>query len=128
MKQAVHEHLKVQRVNQPNRADPEKRLPSQNEPQADGKYDDRYLGSSPNPVSWLVQIRTPTTDIRARPLVDPSYVRPPEPTVARARHVFSGIGFCVMMPMIRHPGHRLTRRVEDGEEDKYVFNHAIQAQ
>jgi hypothetical protein len=33
-----------------------------------------------------------------------------------------------MMAMIRHPRYRLTGRIENGEEDEYVLNHAIQTQ
>jgi hypothetical protein len=48
--------------------------------------------------------------------------------VARTRDIFRGIGFRVMMAVLRHPRQRRSRSVEDREKDQDVFNHRIQSQ
>src|SRR5215471_8732701 len=84
VQQAIDEHLKVQGIDQPDSANPEEALPAQQQPHTYGKYDDGGLQLSPYPVARPIQVGTPAANIRVRPLIDPSDVRPPEPTVSRA--------------------------------------------
>jgi hypothetical protein len=55
-------------------------------------------------------------------------MRPPEAAMARTGNIFGCVSFRVMMAMIRHPGHRLARRVEDRKEDENILNYAIEPQ
>jgi hypothetical protein len=55
-------------------------------------------------------------------------MRPPEAAVARTGNIFGCVGFRVVMPMIRHPRHRLARGVKDRKEDENILNYAIQTQ
>src|SRR5215213_1953780 len=118
MQQAVDHHLKVQRVDQADGPDPEEPFPPEGRPREYGKRDDRNLEPSPYPVPRLIHVRAPAVKVRAGPLIDPPYVRPPEAAVTRARHVLFRICFSVVVAVIRDPPHRLARRIKDGEEYK----------
>jgi hypothetical protein len=55
-------------------------------------------------------------------------MRPPETAVARTGNIFGCVSFRVVMAMIRHPRHRLARRVKDRKKDQDILNYAIETQ
>jgi hypothetical protein len=55
-------------------------------------------------------------------------MRPPEAAMARARDIFGGVCFRVVMTMIRDPRHWLARCVENRKEYQNILHHSIQTQ
>jgi hypothetical protein len=53
-------------------------------------------------------------------------VRPPETTVPRAGNIVESVGIGVMISVVRNPGTGSTRSVENGKENKQLFDNRIQ--
>src|SRR5689334_20743373 len=81
MRDTVDEALKVQRVHQPNRTNPEERLPSECQRAEDGEKDQHRFRTIPEVVFGFVEIRRPAVHIRGLRLIEPSQVCPPESAV-----------------------------------------------
>ena len=128
MEKAVDEHLEVERVHQPDGAQPKERRPSGHESRNQRDGYDGDLETFPHSEPAIVHIRTPPPNFGARPLIYPPDMRPPKASVARAGDVLRGIRFRMMVTMIGDPGHRVAGGVEDSEEYEDVLYRPIQFQ
>jgi len=112
---AVDKALGVQREDQPDRSEPEKRGPSEEQSAKIGKRENRWLDIVPNPINGMLQIHAITIYFGDSSLPQPAQMRPEE-AVPGAGDVVVGIGGGMMKPMAGDPANRLSGAVKDGKK------------
>src|SRR2546423_13912764 len=82
MREAVHQALHVQRIDQADSAHPEETHPAETENQADADREDndRRFGPAPDLVDAAGQFRCPALLVGGLGLIEPAKMRPPEAT------------------------------------------------
>src|SRR6267154_4855330 len=80
MREAVHQALHVQRIDQADSAHPEEAHPAEAENQADADREDnnRRFGPAPNLVDTAGEFRCPALLVCGLSLIEPAKMRPPE--------------------------------------------------
>jgi len=127
MREAVHQALHVERIEQANGAHPEKAYPAETENQAaeNGKKNDGCFGPAPDPVNTAREFRRPALFVGGLGLVQPSQMRPPESALLRTGDVLRQIGEGVMQAVICHPTRRMAGAVEHGPKDQELFDEPV---
>src|SRR5579859_1344407 len=124
VRQAVHQALHVQAIDQPHRAHPEKAHPakSQNQPAEKRKQYDRRFRPAPDFVNPTRHFRRPAFLVGRLGLIQPAQMRPPEAALLRARNIFRQICDRVMQAMISHPASGMPGAVKDRPKDQKLFD------
>src|SRR5215471_13226101 len=125
MRDAIDETLKVQRIDQTNRTDPEKRFPSECESAKNRKHDDECFRAAPKVVFRLIEVGSPSLHVGRSRLIKPAEVGPPEPAVRGTRNVIRRVGFRVVQSMICCPVRGRTRTVENGPENEELLDNLV---
>src|SRR5215467_13555562 len=102
VRQAVHQALEMERIDQPHRSHPEEAHPakSQNQSDEDREHDNWGFRPAPDFVNPTGHFWSPALLVSWFRLIQPAQVRPPETALLRARDIFRQIGYCVMQPVI----------------------------
>ena len=127
MREAVHQALHVQRVDEADGAHPEEAHPAEAKNQAhkDGKNNDRRFGPAPDLVNAGVEFGSPALLVGGMRLIEPAQMRPPEAALFGTGNVFGRVGDGVVKTMIRNPACRVTGAVEDGPEDQELLDELV---
>src|SRR5215467_1562134 len=127
VKEAVHEALHMEAVEQTDGAEPEKAGPAEEEISEKERHDnERNLKLCPDGIPRPHHIRAPLLHARRFPLIQPPQMRPPESSVPWARDVVNRIRFRMMIPVVRDPGAWSSRTVETCKENENLLNDRVQ--
>src|SRR5580765_3520707 len=111
VREAIHEALHVERINQANCAEPKETHPAEAE-QKSGKDRENNDGSfqlAPRRVHAAREFGSPAILVRRLRLIQPAQVRPPEAALLRARDVVRSVRYGVMQTMVRDPARGMAR-------------------
>src|SRR5438477_4075689 len=127
MREAVHQALHVQGVDEADRAHPEENHPAkaQNQPKANGKYDDRRFGPSPDLVHPAGELGSPALLVGRLGLIQPTKMGPPEAALLGAGDILGRVGNGMMEAMIGDPACGMTGTVKDRPEDQELLDKAV---
>ena len=127
MREAVHETLHVQRVNQANRAQPEKAHPAeaQDRPDKNGQNNYRRFRIAPDFVNAAIHFRSPALPVSWRRLIQPAQMRPPEAALFWARNVVGRVGGGMMLPVISDPACGMPGSVKYRPENQHLLDESI---
>src|SRR6266850_2252453 len=127
VREAVHQALHVQRVDQADGAHPEETHPAKAKNQANEnrKDDDWCFGPAPNLVNAAVEFRSPAPLVGGMRLVEPAKMSPPKAALFRTGNIFGRVCDGVVQAMIRNPARRVARAVEDSPEDEELFDELV---
>src|SRR5882672_7663806 len=127
VREAVHQALHVQRIDEADGAHPEETHPAEAENQANEnrKDNDWRFGPAPDLVNAAVEFRSPALLVGGLRLIEPAQMSPPEAALFRAGNVFRCVRDGVVQAMIRNPAGRVTGAVEDGPEDQELLDELV---
>src|SRR6266404_6622246 len=127
VREAVHQALHVQRVDEADGAHPEETHPAEAKNQAnkDGKNNNRRFGPAPDLVDAGVEFRSPALLVGGMRLIEPAKMRPPKAALLRTGNVLGRVGDGVVQAMIRNPACRVAGAVEDGPEDQELLDELV---
>ena len=127
MSEAVYEALHVQRINQANRADPEKPHPTEAEQNSreERENDDWSFEPAPCGVHALGQFRSPPLFIRGLRLIEPAQVSPPEAALFGTGNIIRRVSDGMMKPVISDPAGGMAGAVENRSKDEYLLDNLI---
>src|SRR3989442_15998610 len=104
MKQAIHEALHMQAIQQANGTKPKETRPAEKEvAETERNCDKRDLHLCPEGISSTHYIGAPLFHARGFPLIKPSQMRPPNPAMARTGDIVHGVRIRVMISVVRDP-------------------------
>jgi len=127
VREAVHQALHVQRVDQADRAHPEKAHPAEaeNQTNADREDNDGRFCPSPDSVHTTGELRSPALLVGGLSLIEPAKMRPPETALLGTGDVLRRVGNRVMETVIGDPTRGMAGAVEDRPEDQELLDEAV---
>src|SRR5713101_6262110 len=127
MREAVHEALHVQRINEAHGAEPEETHPTEPQQGSAKEREKDYGGFKPAPYSVRTarEFRRPALLVRRVRLIEPAQMRPPEAALLGAGDVVRRIRYGMMEPVVRNPACGVAGAVEDRPEDQHLLDELV---
>src|ERR1043165_384136 len=125
---AVDEALPVQRVDEPDRSEPEERRRSERKTAEERKNHHDDLHAGPETVLRLVEIGAPAAQRNPAGLPQPAQMRPPEAADPGTGDVLRRFHARVMLAMVGRPARGSAGAAEHREKDEEMADHAMELQ